>query len=37
MKAVNEDIKSKRQFPDNHGHNSLRVFPLTTSEMKRDY
>ena len=43
MKADNKDIKSKRNFPDNHVHNILRLldgrvnFPFTTSETKRVY
>ena len=43
MKAVNEDIKQREKFPNNHAHNILRLFDtlpnflFTTSETKRDY
>ena len=41
-KTVKKDIKSKRQFVDNHIHDILRLFDsrasfFYTSEMKRDY
>ena len=40
---VNQDIKRKNNFLENHGHNILRLFnvlpnfPFTTSEKKCDY
>ena len=43
IKALKKDIKRKRKFTDNYGHNTLRLFdvllsfPFRASEKMRDY